>query len=163
MFPAMLLATITGFSVGLFIHVLAVVLTFGPTYGFAFFIGTAEENDPRSVPTVLRGILKVDRFLVSPGLIVILLAGIYMLIDAEISASESWVSVGFVAIVVLFGMAHGFFRPNSKKALELAERDLGSGDVLSPEYEAISKKLETGGKVAGAIVAITIFFMVVQP
>jgi uncharacterized membrane protein len=162
MFPAMA-ATITGFSVGLFIHVLAVVLTFGPTYGFAFFIGTAEESDPRSVPTVLRGILKVDRFLVSPGLIVILLAGIYMLVDAEISASESWVSVGFVAIVVLFGMAHGFFRPNTKQALELAERDLGSGDTLSPEYEAVSKKLETGGKIAGAIVAITIFFMVVQP
>jgi len=162
MFPAMA-ATITGFSVGLFIHVLAVVLAFGPTYGFAFFIGTAEEDDPRSVPTVLRGILKVDRFLVSPGLIVILLAGIYMLVDAEISASESWVSVGFVAIVVLFGMAHGFFRPNTKQALELAERDLGSGDTLSPEYEAVSKKLETGGKIAGAIVAITIFFMVVQP
>lgn len=156
-------ATITGFSIGLFVHVLAVVLTFGPTYGFAFFIGTAEENDPRSVPTVLRGILKVDRFLVSPGLIVILLAGIYMLIDAKISASESWISIGFVAIVILFGMAHGFFRPNTKRALELAERDLGSGDTLSPEYEAVSKKLETGGKIAGAIVAITIFFMVVQP
>jgi uncharacterized membrane protein len=162
MFPAMT-ATITGFSIGLFVHVLAVVLAFGPTYGFAFFIGTAEENDPRSVPTVLRGILKVDRFLVSPGLIVILLAGIYMLIDAEISASESWVGVGFVAIVVLFGMAHGFFRPNTREALELAERDLGSGDTLSAEYEAVSKKLETGGKIAGAIVAITIFFMVVQP
>ena len=159
----MLAATITGFSIGLFIHVLAVVLTFGPTYGFAFFIGTAEENDPRSVPTVLRGILKVDRFLVSPGLIVILLAGIYMLSDANISASESWVSVGFLAIVILFGMAHGFFRPNTKTALELAERDLGSGETLSPEYEAVSKKLETGGKIAGAIVAITIFFMVVQP
>jgi uncharacterized membrane protein len=156
-------ATITGFSIGLFVHVLAVVLAFGPTYGFAFFIGTAEEGDPRSVPTVLRGILKIDRFLVSPGLIVILLAGVYMLIDAEISASESWVSIGFVAIVVLFGMAHGFFRPNTKKALELAERDLGSGDTLSPEYQAISKKLETGGKIGGAIVAITIFFMVVQP
>jgi len=156
-------ATITGFSIGLFIHVLAVVLTFGPTYGFAFFIGTAEENDPRSVPTVLRGILKVDRFLVSPGLIVILLAGIYMLADANISASESWVSVGFLAIVILFGMAHGFFRPNTKTALELAERDLGSGGTLSAEYEAVSKKLETGGKIAGAIVAIAIFFMVVQP
>jgi uncharacterized membrane protein len=158
-----MLATITGFSIGLFIHVLAVVLAFGPTYGFAFFIGTAEESDPRSVPTVLRGILKVDRFLVGPGLIVILLAGIYMLIDSHISAGESWVSVGFVAIVVLFGMAHGFFRPNTQKALELAERDLGSGETLGAEYEAVSKKLETGGKIAGAIVAITIFFMVVQP
>lgn len=156
-------ATITGFSIGLFIHVLAVVLAFGPTYGFAFFVNSAEQGDPRSVPTVLRGVLQVDRLLVSPGLIVILFAGIYMLVDAEISASESWVTVGFVAIIALFGMAHGFFRPNTRKALELAERDLGSGDTLGPEYEAISKKLEAGGKIAGAIVVITIFFMVVQP
>jgi uncharacterized membrane protein len=162
MFPPML-ATITGFSIGLFIHVLAVVLTFGPTYGYAFFVGVAEQNDPRSVPTVLRGILQIDRFLVSPGLIVILAAGIYMLVDASISAGESWVTIGFIAIFVLFGMAHGFFRPNTRRALELAERDLGSGDTLGPEYEAISKKLETGGKIAGAIVAIAIFFMVVQP
>jgi uncharacterized membrane protein len=159
----MLAATITGFSIGLFIHVLAVVLTFGPTFGYAFFVGVAEESSPRSVPTVLRGILAIDRYLVSPGLVVVLLAGIYMLIDAEISASESFVTVGFIAIIALFGMAHGFFRPQTRQALELAERDLGQGDTLSPEYEAISKKLETGGKIAGLIVVIAIFFMVVQP
>lgn len=159
----MLAATITGFSIGLFIHVLAVVLTFGPTFGYAFFVTAAEESSPRSVPTVLRGILTIDRYLVSPGLIVVLLAGIYMLIDAEISASESFVTIGFIAIIVLFGMAHGFFRPQTRQALELAERDLGQGDTLSPEYEAISKKLETGGKIAGLIVVIAIFFMVVQP
>lgn len=156
-------ATITGFSIALFIHVLAVVLAFGPTYGFGFFVSSAEQSEPRSVPAVLRGVLQIDRYLISPGLIVILLAGIYMLIDADISAGESWVTIGFIAIVVLFGMAHGFFRPNTRRALELAERDLGAGDTLSDEYVALSKKLENGGKVAGAIVAITIFFMVVQP
>jgi uncharacterized membrane protein len=159
----MIAATITGFSIGLFIHVLAVVLTFGPTFGYAFFVTAAEESSPRSVPTVLQGILTIDRYLVSPGLIVILLAGIYMLVDAEISASESFVAVGFIAIIALFGMAHGFFRPQTRQALELAERDLAKGEVLSPEYEAISKKLETGGKIAGLIVVIAIFFMVVQP
>lgn len=158
-----MLATITGFSIVLFIHVLAVVLAFGPTFGYGIFIGVAEGNAPRSVPAVLRGIQQTDRFLVQPGLIVVLLAGIYMLIDADISAGESWVSVGLLAIVILFGMAHGFFRPNLEKALELAERDLGSGDTLGAEYSAVSKKLETGGKIAGAIVAIAIFFMVVQP
>jgi uncharacterized membrane protein len=158
-----MLATITGFSIGLFIHVLAVVLTFGPTFGYGIFIGVAEQSAPSSIPAVLRGIQRTDRFLVRPGLIVVLLAGIYMLIDADISAGESWITVGFVAIVVLFGMAHGFFRPNVERALELAERDLTSGDSLSAEYSAVSKKLETGGKISGLIVAIAIFFMVVQP
>jgi uncharacterized membrane protein len=158
-----MLATITGFSIGLFIHVLAVVLTFGPTYGFAFFIGAAEERSPESIPTVLSGIQRVDRYLVSPGLIVILFAGIYLLIDGHIAASELFVTVGFIAIIVLFGMTHAFFRPNTARALELAERDLEGDGTLGPEYEAVAKKLETGGKLAGAIVAIAIFFMVVQP
>jgi Predicted integral membrane protein (DUF2269) len=162
MFRAMT-ATITGFGVGLFIHVLAVVLTFGPTFAYGIFIGVAESSAPASVPTVLRGIQATDRYLVRPGLIVVLLAGVYLLIDHHISAGESWVTVGFVAIAVLFGMVHGFFKPNSERALELAERDLAGGDTLSPEYAAISKKLENGGKVAGLVIAIAIFFMVVQP
>ena len=156
-------ATITWFGIGLFVHVLAVVLAFGPTFAFGIFIGVAERSSPSSVPAVLRGILAHDRYLLSPGLIVILLAGIYMLIDHHISAGESWVGVGFVAIVVLFGMAHGFFRPNARKALELAERDLAGGGALSEDYAAVAKKLENGGKLAGLIVAITIFFMTVQP
>jgi uncharacterized membrane protein len=162
MFPPML-ATITGYSVGLFIHVLAVVLAFGPTFGYGFFIAAAEANDPRSLPTVLRGVQQVDRFLVRPGLIVILLAGIYMLADADIDAGESWVSVGFVAILILFAMAHGFFRPNTQRALALAERDLGDGDALSDDYAQVARKLETAGKLTGLVVAIAIFFMVVKP
>lgn len=162
MFPAVG-ATITGYSIGLFIHVLAVVLTFGPTFGYGFFIASAEANAPRSVPTVLRGVQQVDRFLVRPGLVVILLAGVYLLADADIDAGEAWVTVGFVAILALFGMAHGFFRPNTQKALELAERDLKQGDTLSAEYAAVAGRLETAGKAAGLIVAIAIFFMVVKP
>jgi uncharacterized membrane protein len=158
-----MLATITGYSVGLFIHVLAVVLAFGPTFGYGFFVAVAEGSAPRSVPTVLLGVQKVDRFLVQPGLIVVLLAGIYMLAKADISASESWVTVGFVAIIVLFGLSHGFFRPQTTKALELAERDLKAGDTLSDEYGAISKRLENVGKLAGLIVVVTIFFMTVKP
>jgi len=158
-----MVATITAYGVGLFIHVLAVVLAFGPTFGYGFFIATAEGNDPRSVPTVLRAIQKVDRILVQPGMFVILIVGIYLLSKGNISAGESWVGVGFLAIVVLFGLSHGLFRPQTAKALELAERDLGAGDALGDEYLAISKKLENAGKAAGLIVAITIFFMVVKP
>jgi len=162
MFPAVL-ATITGYNLGLFFHVLAVVLAFGPTFGYGFFVAVAEGSAPRSVPTVLRGVQTVDRFLVQPGLVVVLVAGIYMLAKADISASESWVSVGFLAIIALFGLSHGFFRPQTTKALELAERDLAAGDTFSPEYSAISKKLENVGKLAGLIVVVAIFFMTVKP
>jgi uncharacterized membrane protein len=158
-----MLADITGYNLGLFLHVLAVVLAFGPTFCYGFFVAAAESSAPRSVPTVLRGIQTVDRYLVQPGLIVVLLAGIYLLAEADISVGESWVSIGFLAIIVLFGLSHGFFRPQTAKALELAERDLKAGDMLSDEYGAVSKRLENVGKLAGLIVAIAIFFMTVKP
>jgi uncharacterized membrane protein len=160
---APLAATITGYSVGLFIHVLAVVLAFGPTFAFGFFVAAAEGSSPRSVPFVLRTITNVNRFMVTPGMIVLLLAGIYLVSDADISLSETYVSVGFVAIIALFGLVHGYFIPRGRKAEELAERDLGSGDELSAEYHALSKQIATVGQITGLIVAITIFFMVVKP
>ncbi|MEX2108576.1 MAG: DUF2269 family protein [Solirubrobacterales bacterium] len=158
-----MLATITAIGIGTFIHVLAVVLAFGPTFGYGIFIAVAEQSSPRSVPAVLRGIQQTDRFLVQPGLIVVLVAGIYLLTKLDIPVEETWISVGFVAIIVLFGMSHAFFGPNVKKALGLAERDLQGGDTLSEEYAAVSRKLATGGKITGLIVAVTIFFMVVRP
>lgn len=158
-----MLATITAYGVGLFIHVLAVVVMIGPTFAYGIFIGTAESGYPRSVPAVLRGIQRSDRYLVSPGLIVILLAGVYLMAKGHWDASEGFIGVGFVGILILLGMVHGFFRPNTARALELAERDLASGDTLGAEYAALSKKLENAGKLAGGIVAIVIFFMVVKP
>jgi uncharacterized membrane protein len=164
MFPAML-ATIVdpGYKIMLFLHLLAVVLAFGPTFGYGFFVAVAEGSAPRSVPTVLRGVQMVDRFLVQPGLIVLLLAGIYLLADGPWEMSDAFIGVGFLAIIVLFGLSHGFFRPQTAKALELAERDLGSGDTLSAEYEAVSERLANVGKLAGLIVVVTIFFMAYKP
>jgi uncharacterized membrane protein len=158
-----LVSTITAYGVGRFIHVLAVVLAFGPTFGYGFFMGFADSKAPMSVPAVLRAAQLSDRYLVTPAMIVVLAAGIYLLADADISAGESWVTVGFVAIVILFGMVHRFFAPRYRKGIELAERDLGAGGDLSDEYRAVSRQIARGGQMAGLLIAVTIFFMVVKP
>ena len=71
--------------------------------------------------------------------------------------------VGFLAIIVLFGLQHGFFQPQTRKAKELAERDLKAGDTLSDEFEAASERLGRVGGLAGLIVVVTIFFMSYKP
>jgi uncharacterized membrane protein len=157
------LATVTGYNVGLFIHVLAVVLAFGPTFGYGFFIGFADTRAPAAVPAVNRAVNLCNFFLVTPAMIVLLAAGIYLLAKGDISASESWVTVGFVAIIVLFGVVHGFFVPRTRKAIELSERDLAAGGELSDDYRRVSAQMARVGQLAGLIVAATIFFMVVKP
>jgi uncharacterized membrane protein len=156
------LANITGLNVGLFIHVLAVVAAFGPTFGYGILFSILPKY-PKSAPALIEGVRRIDRFLVNPAMIVLLLAGIYLLAEGHWSSSEAFITVGFVAIVVLFGMQGMFFAPQGRKLQALAERDLEAGDTLSEEFQAQSRRMGQVGSLAGLIVVVTIFFMVVKP
>jgi uncharacterized membrane protein len=158
-----LATTITAYNVGLFIHVLAVVLAFGPTFGYGFFIGFADNQAPQSVPAVHKAVRLTNLYLVTPAMIVVLAAGVYVMSKGDIDASESWITVGFIAIIALFGLVHGFFNPRTKVAIQLAERDLAAGGALSDEYRRVSAQMARVGQLAGLIVAVAIFFMVVKP
>lgn len=158
----MVLANITDYSVGLFIHILAVVLAFGPTFAYGIIFSVLPKY-PQSAPAIFEAIRKVNRYIVDPGMIVVLLAGIYLLAEGPWDASEGFITVGFIAIIALFGLQHAFFRPQGQKAQALAERDLKAGDALSAEFQEISRRLGMVGPIAGLIVVITIFFMVVKP
>jgi uncharacterized membrane protein len=151
-----------GYKLALFLHILAVVLAFGPTFGYALFFSVAPQY-PRATPAILVGVQKCDRYLVNPGMVVLLLAGIYLLVDGDWDAGTAFISVGFLAIIVLFGLQHAFFQPQTRKAKELAERDLKSGDTLSAEFEAVSERVGKVGGLAGLIVVVAIFFMSYKP
>jgi uncharacterized membrane protein len=158
----MVLAEITGYSVGVFIHILAVVLAFGPTFGYGIFFSVLPSY-PRAAPALLAGIQRTDRYLVTPGLVVVLLAGIYVMSEGNWESNELFITIGFIAVIALFGLQHGFFRPQTAKAKALAERDLKAGDTLSEEFEEVSRRLGTVGPIAGLIVVVAIFFMTVKP
>jgi Predicted integral membrane protein (DUF2269) len=158
----MLAATITAYGVGLFIHILAVVLAFGPTFAYGIIFSVLPKY-PRSAPAFLEAIRKIDNYLVNPGMLVVLAAGIYLMAKGNWDGSEAFIAVGFIAIVALFALQHAFFRPQGRKAQELAERDLKAGDTFSAEFEEISRRLGMVGPIAGLIVVVTIFFMTVKP
>ena len=153
-----------GYKILLFLHTLAVLLAFGPTFGYGFFFSVAPQY-PSAVPAILAGVQKVDKYLVNPGMIVLLLAGIYLLIasDDAWSGSDAFITVGFIAIIVLFGLQHAYFQPKVRELKGLAERDLEKGDTLSPEFEAISNRLGGVGSLAGLIIAVAVFFMAYKP
>jgi uncharacterized membrane protein len=159
-----MLATIgdPGYKIVLFLHLVAIVLAFGPTFGYALFFSVAPQY-PRATPAILAGVQRCDRYLVNPGMIVLLLAGIYLLIDGPWEAGDAFISAGFVAIIALFGLQHGFFGPQTARAKELAERDLKAGDELSEEFTAVSERIGRVGGLAGLIVVVAIFFMTYKP
>jgi hypothetical protein len=152
------------YKIALFLHILAVVLAFGPTFGYGILFSVLPSY-PQATPALLAGIQRIDRYLVTPGMVIVLLAGVYLMVasDDAWDGSEAFITVGFIAIIALFGLQHGFFRPQTAKAKALAERDLKAGDTLSEEFEEISQRLGTVGPVAGLIVVIAIFFMSYKP
>lgn len=154
---------VTSYEIGLFVHVAAVIVALGIPFAYPLFTAIAETTNPRSVPTVLRALRRNDFAIVTPGMILLLLAGLYMVGDASISLSESWVTVGILAIILLFAIVHGVVEPAVRKAIGVAERDLGQGDELSPEYKALSRRINNAGIVAGLVVLVAAFFMVVKP
>lgn len=164
MFCAMVLASIVdpGYKIALFLHVLAVVLAFGPTFGYALFFSVVP-NYPRSAPAILAGIQKCDKYLVGPGMLVILFAAFYMQIDGDWDSNEAFISVGYLAWAGLLALQLAFFTPRVRRAKELAERDLKSGDTLSDEFQALGQKIGKVGSLAGIVVVVTIFFMTYKP
>ena len=106
-----MLATIVdpGYKIALFLHILAVVLAFGPTFGYGFFFSVAPQF-PRATPAIIAGVQKVDRYLVSPGMIVLLVAGIYLQTDGDWDASEAFLSVGYLAIIVALRPSGGLLQ-----------------------------------------------------
>ena len=152
------------YKIALFLHVLAVVLAFGPTFGYGILFSVLPQY-PRAAPAILAGIQKTDRYLVNPGMIVVLLAGIYLMIasDDVWKGDEAFIVVGFIAIIGLFGVQHGYFQPQVRNIKALAERDLKVGDTLSPEFEALGQRIGQVGTAAGLVVVVTIFFMTYKP
>jgi len=153
-----------GYKIALFIHVLAVVLAFGPTFGYGIVFGVIPQY-PRAAPAVLTGIQRVDRILVNPGAVIVLLAGIFLMATSSSvwDGSDAFIIVGFIAIIALLGLQHAYFQPQVRKLKELAERDLEGGESLSPEFEALGKQVGNVGMLAGLIVVVTIFFMTYKP
>jgi hypothetical protein len=164
MLPVMPLASIAdpGYKIALFLHVVAVVLAFGPTFGYALFFSVAPQY-PRATPAILTGVQKCDKYLVNPGMLVIIVAAIYMQIDGDWDANEAFISVGFLAWALLLALQNAFFTPNVRKAKEMAERDLKGGDTLSDEFEALGQKIGKVGSLAGIVIIVTTFFMTYQP
>src|SRR3954471_13096716 len=137
------------YKIALFLHILAVVLAFGPTFGYSFFFSVAPQH-PRATPAILAGVQKCDRYLVNPGMVILLLAGIGLISASggAWEASDTFVAVGIVAILALFGLQHGFFQPQVRRAKEMAERDLQAGDTLSDEFEALGRRIGQVGALA---------------
>jgi uncharacterized membrane protein len=164
----MAVATVTFLDVVLAVHILAVVIAFGGVFAFPLMFGAALRNDPQVIPWLLRARQQVGRFLINPGLLFVILAGIY-LASKEHQWGNFYVGWGVIAALVLGALEGSFVIRPAGRLAQMAERDLAATAVAaggqrtsaewSPEYTATLRRFTLAGNVMVAIVVLTVFFM----
>lgn len=118
------------------IHILAVVVAFGVTFAYPIFDAVGARMDRRAIPWFHRMQGVLSRRVIGPGLVVVLIAGVY-LASHEHQWRSFYVQRGIGAVIVLGALQGSIMIPRQRKLAELAARDVqaaGAGEVSwSPE------------------------------
>jgi hypothetical protein len=162
-----MLASISAYSLSIWIHVSAVVVGFGATFAEALMFPVAMSVDKRHLPFVHKLGIAINQRLATPALALILITGIYQTIDGDWEFGSFWISATFLIVIVLGGLLGAYFIPTDRKLAAMAERDIkASGDgeiVLSDEYQRGAKRIGAVGAFAGFLVILAVFLMVTKP
>jgi hypothetical protein len=150
------------YNVVLAIHIMAVVIAFGVLFAYPVVVPWLRRTHPQAMPAFHAAQQRIDRMVISPGLVVILAAGIYLASKADVW-SKVWVSVPLLILIVVGGLGGAFLTPTERRLGETARRDLESGGALSAEYDALLSRWTTGALTAAVLVLVAIFFMAAKP
>jgi uncharacterized membrane protein len=166
-----LVVAVSFWQVVLAIHILAVVIGFGSVFAYPVLFAAAARNDPGVTPWLLRSRQRVGRYLVNPGLLVVVLAGIYLASKLH-QWGNFYVGWGVVAALALGALEGSFIVRAAGRLATLAERDLAATAVpaggqrtsatWSPEYAAGLRRFTLVGNAMGLIVVLTVLFMAIQ-
>lgn len=164
----MLVTATTFTNLVLAVHILAVIVGFGATFAYPIFFSAGARLDPGAMPWFFRMMQLMTRRLIYPGLLIVLVAGIY-LASKEKQFGAFYVQWGFFAVIALGGVEGAFMAPRLRTLIEVSGRDLAAaGDrsssgatpfAFSSDYRAVFNQLSIGGAVQSLIVVLTVFLM----
>jgi hypothetical protein len=152
-----MLVTAVAFSdVVLAVHIAAVIVTFGVIFAYPVIYLAAAGLGPQAMPVYYRMRALLSRRLISPGLGLVLVAGIYLASDLH-QWKHFYTQWGVAIVVVVGAISGGFLAPREKKLAELAERD-----VNGVEYQALSRRVVMVDALLLVLVLATVYLMTVK-
>jgi hypothetical protein len=155
------------FDVVLAVHILAVVVAFGATFAYPVLLGVIGKADSRALPALYRALHAISIRVITPGLAVVVVCGIYLASDHHLW-SEFFVQWGLAVAVVIGAIEGMFLSRNEKRLVEVAERDVaaaGAGGTVtfSTEHNALVRRIGAVGATMDLLVVLTILFMAIKP
>jgi hypothetical protein len=157
------LPAVVFFEVVLALHILAVVFAFGATFAYPVILATIGKADSRALPALYRAFHAISRMVIMPGLLVVVLCGIYLASKLHMW-SDFFVQWGLGVAIVIGAVEGMFLGPTERRLIETADRDLaaaGEGPMTpSAAQQALVRRVGAVGAAMDLLVVMTIYFMV---
>jgi len=134
------------------IHIMAVVIAFGGAFLYPLWFRFVREAPTDQRVFFHKAQAFIGQFVISPGLLVIILAGAYLATDRDYW-SEAWVTVPLLIAIGLGALGGLYFGPKERQLAELAQQ--GGGQ----EYTRLFTQVRNVTYVALALVALAAYFM----
>jgi uncharacterized membrane protein len=149
------------YNVVLSVHIMGVVIAFGVLMAYPVLAPWLRRTHPEVMPAVHEAQGRIGRTIISPGMVIVLAAGIYLASKADVW-SESWVSIPLLILLIVGGLTGAILAPTERKLAETARRDLAAGG-LSAEYDALFSRWLAAATGSAVLVLVAIFFMAAKP
>ena len=161
---------VTFYQLVVFVHVVAVIVAFGPTFAFGIIQATAERVFPRSLPFALTVMQKISRGIVIPVAVVVGATGIYQAIDGPFEfGRDQWMEIGLTLYLIMLGLSLWVYRSSvMNRAIAAAQAcvDTAGPDgavELSDEYREITRVPNLMGPILGLMVVVIVYLMEIKP
>jgi uncharacterized membrane protein len=152
----------------LFLHVLAAIVAFGPTFAFSI-IGSMGAREPQHANFATRVSHRVGDILVEPFAISMFVTGALMIWVAGIPVFERdarWLLLAIVLYLLALALSLFVSRPNVQRIIELSGGEAPSGPPTGPPPAELMRSVGTVqrmGMVLTVLLVAIVFLMVVKP
>lgn len=150
------------------IHIVAVIVAFGVLFVYPVLGLLGVRPEPRAMPWFHRMQWAVHMRLSAPGLVVVVLAGIYLASDLH-EWGSFFVAWGIAVSLVIGGIGGGYISPREQRLAELAAAELATVPAVGSEvhtwgadYQEVSRQVERARLLQLALAVLTILFMSLQ-
>ena len=149
----------------LFLHVLAAIIAFGPTFAFPI-IGAMGGQEPQHANFATRATHRVGDLLVEPFAISMLVTGALMIWSVGIPLFDRearWLVLAIVLYLVALGLALFVSRPSVKRIIALSGGDGPPAGPPPPEMMSAVATVQRVGMALLVLLVAIVFLMVVKP
>lgn len=155
------------YQLSLWVHVTAVVVGLGMTFVESVLFPVAMKLDPRHLPYVHRLQRTINQKVAGPALLLIIITGVYQVIEGGWEFGSFWISASFLIVFILGGMTGAYFNPTDRKLEAMITDEISAAGPgrFEPSREYMSQARVEGimGGVAGLLVVIALYLMIVKP